>query len=110
MRTWVWTSLGNILDHSTANVDVCGIQLFIFVVLFQDKELRERVKGDFASLVQELFSNCFSMKNRFEHLCAAGITENVYDGRGRKINIGNLRKFFQPRALSPDISASQKGV
>ena len=33
---------------------------------FQEKELRERVKSDFASLVQELFTNCFSMKNRFE--------------------------------------------
>ena len=67
MSTWVCTSLGNILDHSTAYVDVCGIQLFIFVVFFfQEKELRERIKSDFASLVQELFSNCFSMKNRFE--------------------------------------------
>lgn len=38
----------------------------LFFPFFKEKELRERIKSDFASLVQELFSNCFSMKNRFE--------------------------------------------
>ncbi|XP_048579860.1 uncharacterized protein LOC5511107 isoform X2 [Nematostella vectensis] len=35
-------------------------------IMNQEKELREKIKKDFANLVQELFSNCFEMKNKFE--------------------------------------------
>ncbi|XP_074637432.1 uncharacterized protein LOC141895506 [Acropora palmata] len=45
----------------------------------QEKELRERIKSDFASLVQELFSNCFSMKNRFEEF-RLFLHDDVHEG------------------------------
>ncbi|XP_068750634.1 uncharacterized protein [Montipora capricornis] len=45
----------------------------------QEKDLRERIKTDFASLVQELFSNCFSMKNRFEEFRLL-LHDDVHEG------------------------------
>ncbi|CAH3180891.1 unnamed protein product [Porites lobata] len=78
----------------------------------QEKELRERVKSDFASLVQELFTNCFSMKNRFEEF-RLFLHDDVHEGLSdvRRKAVEDMKKLREKSGtLKEESEAASKQV
>jgi len=78
----------------------------------QEKELRERIKSDFAFLVQELFSNCFSMKNRFEEF-RLFLHDDVHEGLSdvRRKAVEDMKKLREKSGtLKEESEAASKQV
>lgn len=78
----------------------------------QEKELRERIKSDFAFLVQELFSNCFSMKNRFEEF-RLFLHDDVHEGLSdvRRKAVEDMKKLREKSGtLKEESEAASKQI
>lgn len=78
----------------------------------QEKELRERIKSDFAFLVQELFSNCFSMKNSFEEF-RLFLHDDVHEGLSdvRRKAVEDMKKLREKSGtLKEESEAASKQV